>query len=300
MKAKDLIWPLVCLIILFIIYHSTNASKIFELEPFSFIASIGFYFLSIVLWIMAWTYLVKERFISSFRLNLKALFGVFAPFGLGGDAIRAHLAKTERIAPEKALGASFVIKFYKFILMFLFLIIAIYLLAFRTPDFQQNTLFFISMIFTIMSGAVIVLLLRVPSFARLLYRILNRIFIFRFHEQLNRHFLNIKPKDLLVIVGLLLLSSLFEMLSVAFVFLSIGQDLLLPHVFIFWAVAASLATVTVTPQGIGFVEGGSYLILSLGYFSLTKTVIGSFLIIWSVIRIWIPSVIGLLALKWKR
>jgi uncharacterized membrane protein YbhN (UPF0104 family) len=75
---------------------------------------------------------------------------------------------------------------------------------------------------------------------------------------------------------------------------------LLTHVFIFAAVASSLALLTLTPQGIGFVEAGGYFVLSLGYFSLSKPVIGSFLIAWSIIRIWIPSLIGAIAFRWKR
>jgi uncharacterized membrane protein YbhN (UPF0104 family) len=90
------------------------------------------------------------------------------------------------------------------------------------------------------------------------------------------------------------------MAAIMFAFRSIGQGLLLPHILIFSAVASSLANVTVTPQGIGFVEGGGYFVLSLGYFSLSRDVIGSFLIIWGLIRIWIPSLIGLLSFGWKR
>ena len=300
MRPKDVLWLLISLLILLLIYHTTNASRVFQLDPAIFVVSFLLYFLSIVFWILAWIYLIKERFVPSFRLNMKALLGVFAPFGLGSDAIRTHFAKTEKIEPERALSASFVIKFYKFIIMFLLLLLAIYLLATKSTDFSQNLPIFISMLFVVIAGAIIVFLFRLKSFANLLYKLLNRLFIFRFNEQLNKHFLGIKPKDALVILSLLLVSALFEIGSVYFAFAAIGQGLLLLHVFIFSAVASSLALVTITPQGIGFVEAGGYFVLSLEYFSLAKPVIGSFLIVWNVIRIWIPSLIGFFSFWWKR
>jgi len=300
MRVKDLLWLSICLIILLFIYNTTSASRIFELDSAMFILSFLLYFLSIVFWILAWIYLIKERFVPSFRLNMKALLGVFAPFGLGGDAIRTYFAKTERIQPERALSTSFIVKFYKFIIMLVFLLFALYLLSINSADFSKYSLVFASMIITLFFGVAIVLLLRVRWFAALLYKALNRIFIFKFQEQLNKHFLEIKPKNVLIVMFLLVISTLLEMGAVLFAFLSIGQELLLPHVFIFYSIASSLALLTLTPQGIGFVEGGGYLVLSTGYFSLSQSVIGSFLIIWSVIRIWIPSLIGLLSFWWKR
>ncbi len=300
MRVKDLLWLSICLIILLFIYQTTSASRIFELNLPIFAVSFLLYFLSIVFWILAWVYLIKERFVPSFRLNMKALLGVFAPFGLGGDAIRTYFAKTEKIQPERALSTSFIVKFYKLIVMLIFLIFAIYLLSINSADFSKYILVFVSMIIMIFSGVTIVLLLRVRWFATLLYRLLNKIFIFKFQEQLNKHFLEIKPKDVIITMVLLVISTLLEMGSILFAFLSIGQELLLPHVFIFSSVASSLALVTITPQGIGFVEGGGYLVLASGYFSLAKPVIGSFLIVWSIIRIWIPSLIGLFSFRWKK
>jgi len=300
MRVKDISWLLVCLVLLLFIYHTTGASRVFELSLPIFILSFLLYFLSIVFWILAWIYLIKERFLPSFKLNMKALLGTLAPFGLGGDAIRTYFARTEKIQPEKALSTSFIVKFYKFIVMLVFLVFAVYLLSINSADFPKYSLVFTSMIIMTVFGAIIVLLFRLSSFARLLHRLLNRIFIFKFHEQLRKDFLSMRPKDVLVIVFLLVISTLLEMGAIFFAFESIGQELLLPHVFIFSAVASSLALVTLTPQGIGFVEGGGYLVLSSGYFSLAQSVIGSFLIVWSIIRIWIPSLIGLFSFWWKR
>ncbi len=226
---------------------------------------------------------------------------VFAPLGLGGDVIRTYFARTEEIEPAKALSASFVIKFYKFIVLFVFILFSLYLFAVNSStNFTHYSLVFISLLAMTIGGAVVILMMRIPSFARLLYKMLNRLFIFKFHEQLNRHFLAIKPKDALVIVFLLVVSTLLEIGAVFYAFSSIRQVILLPHLFIFGPIASSLALVTITPQGVGFVEAGGYLILSSGYFSLAKPVIGSFLIVWSLIRIWIPSLIGLFAFRWKR
>jgi uncharacterized membrane protein YbhN (UPF0104 family) len=297
MRLKNIIWFILCLILTLLIYNTTNASSIFSLDPFLFLLSFILYFLSISFWIFAWIYLIKEKFLPSFRLNMKALLGVFAPFGLGGDAIRTYFAKTENISPEKALSSSFIIKFYKFIVMIVFLLLALYLLSARSPDFPKYSLVFISMIFVMICGMIIILSLRLSSFANLLYRLLNRIFVFRFHKQLRKQFLGIKPKDVLVLVFLLVISTFLEMGAIMFAMQSIGQALLLPHIFILSSIASSLALVAITPQGIGFVEAGGFLVLSSGYFALSTEVIGSFLIVWSVIRIWLPSVIGLISFR---
>jgi uncharacterized membrane protein YbhN (UPF0104 family) len=300
MRPRDLAWLLICLLLLVFIYHTTNASVIFDVNLPLFLLSFVFYFISILFWILSWRYLIKERFIPSLRLNMKALLGIFAPFGLGSDAIRTHFAKTESISPEKALSASFVVKFYKFIIMLAFLLFALYLLSSYSADFHHYYFIFISIILVTVLGAFIVLLFRSRRFVSFLYILLNRVFLFRFHEQLNKHFLGIKLKDSLILLFLLLVSTMFELIAVFFAFSAIGQTMLLTHLFIFAPVAASLALVTVTPQGIGFVEAGGYLVLASGYFSFSEPVIGGFLIAWSIIRIWIPSLIGLFSFWWNK
>lgn len=300
MRPRDLAWLLICLLMLIAIYQTTNASVIFSINLPLFLFSFALYFVSIIFWILSWRYLVKERFVPSLRLNMKALTGIFAPFGLGSDAIRTYFAKTESISPESALSASFVVKFYKFIIMLAFLLFGLYLLSVYSADFHTYYLVFVSIILVTVLGAFIVLLFRSRKFVNLLYTLLNKVFLFRFHEQLNRHFLSIRIKDSVTLLFLLLISTLFELAAVFFAFSAIGQAMLLTHLFIFAPVAASLALITITPQGIGFVEAGGYLVLASGYFSFSEPVIGGFLIAWSAIRIWIPSLIGLFSFRWKK
>jgi uncharacterized membrane protein YbhN (UPF0104 family) len=143
-----------------------------------------------------------------------------------------------------------------------------------------------------MLGAVTVLVLRFQKTANIFYRLFKRLFLLRFHKQLNMHFGQLSLRRSAVVVLLLLVSSAFEIAAVYAALLSVGQPLPLAHVFIFSAVVHTLALATFTPQGTGFVEGGGYLVLSMGYFSLRQSVIGSFLIVWSLVRLWVP---GLLA-----
>lgn len=297
MSVKNIFWVLVCILILFFIYQNTNAT-FSRLNLSYFLLSALMFLCSTVFWAFAWIFLMGKPVLKLLKINFKSLLGIFAPFGLGGDVLRTYFVRKEKIKPEKALSASFIVKFYKFLLMFVFLLIAIYLLVPRTVDFPQNMFAFISIIFFTLFGAFLILLFRIEKAANFLFKHFKKIFILRFRRELDKSFLKIKARQAVVLILLLLISTFFEIAAVFFGFLSVGQELLLTHIFIFSALAHSLALITVTPQGIGFVEAGGFFVLSLGYFSLSKQVIGSFLIVWNLVRIWIPSLIGLIT-TWR-
>jgi uncharacterized protein (TIRG00374 family) len=226
------------------------------------------------------------------KINTKAMLGIFAPLGLGGDVLRAYHAKKEDLSAEKALSSGFVVKFFKFLILILFLISAMYVLSVKSTDLAESFVFFgISLAFAAF-GALAIALLRVKRVAAWLYKGLNRLFIMRFHRALNKQFFQLSPKKICVVVFLLIISTLFEIAAIIFSFLTVGQWMPLDRFFVFAAVASTLSLVTITPQGIGFVEGGGFFILQLGFFSLGLPVIGSFLIVWNLVRVWIPSLVG--------
>jgi uncharacterized protein (TIRG00374 family) len=295
MRPRDLFWLIITILLMLLIYQTTGATQLLSLDPLYCLLAVLAFFFSIFFWTFAWISVTKFPLRKSLKINIKALMGIFSPLGIGGDALRVYYSSKERLSPEKALGASFMVKFFKFLMMFAFLLCAIYILSLRSPDFYQNISFFTSAAILTLIGALIVLLAREEKVAYLFYRLFRRRgFILRFHEELKGQFRELDISRTLIITGFLLISTFFEMAAVSYAFLAVGQPLLIEHIFIFSAVAHTLALVTITPQGVGFVETGGYVVLSLGFFSLRPAVIGSFLIVWVFVRLWIPSIAGLI------
>lgn len=290
---KSLLWAALGIAILVAIYQLTGADRLFSAEPSLFAASAAAFLASVLVWSLAWSRLMRGKARELARINIKSLAGFFAPFGLGTDLLRAHFSAKKGLSSEKALAASFMVKFYKFLLMFALLVAAIFLLATKM-DISDYLYAFYPMIFFTMLGAVLVLAMRVKPVVDFFYRLLGKAYLYGFHRELNRQFVETGWNGIAVVLALLAVSSLLEIAAAYLAFLSLGMYLPLPHIFIFAAVANSLALVTFTPSGLGFVEGGGYFVLSLGYFSQPPALIGSYLILWNVIRVWIPSTAGLL------
>jgi uncharacterized protein (TIRG00374 family) len=295
MRFKNVVWFVVCAATVLAVYKITDATVFLHANVLYLAIAALLFLASTLFWAFAWMVLIRAPLGKTISINLKSLAGAFSPLSLGSDLLRAYFAKKERIDAAKALSASFVVKYFKFLIMFFCLLWAMALLIPRTPDVSQMALFFVSAVVMTVFGAVIVLALRMKPVARVFGRALNRVFVMRFHRALNRHFLELDLNKASAIILLLLISTLFEVAAVTMTFMAVDQWLPLAHIFIFSAVAHALTLVAVTPQGIGFVEGGGYLLLASGYFSLQKSVIGAFLIAWSLVRLWIPSAIGLLA-----
>lgn len=296
MRLRNFFWLFVSLGLIALIYFTTDASALLRLDVPYFLLSNILFFCSIAFWSFAWIYLMQEKLFPAFKINIKSLIGIFSPFGIGGDALRAYYAKDEHINPEKALASSFIAKFFKFLVMFVFLISAIYLLSISpgAAEVSRNILFFISALFITMLGAVLILMIRIERIAFVFYRLFRRrSFVLRLHVELNKQFEGLSVRRTTVAILLLLVSTFFEIMAVWSAFLAVNQPLLLAHIFIFSAVAHTLSLATITPQGTGFVEGGGYLVLSVGFFNLQKHVIGAFLIVWNLVRLWVPSLIGL-------
>ncbi len=290
---KSVFWAALGIATLFVIYQLTSADKLLTLNVTLFAASSLIFLSSIIVWSLAWSRLVKGDSGELAKINVKSLAGFFAPFGLGTDALRARLSAKKGIRSETALAASFVVKFYKFLLMFALLVAAILFLATKM-DISGQLYVFYSIIFFTVLGALAILAMRMRPVVDFAYFLLRRIYFYRFHAELNRQFVEMRLPAVASVFALLAVSSVLEIAAAYVAFLALGIGLPLPHVFIFVAVAHSLALVAITPSGLGFVEGGGYFVLSLGYFGLPAALIGSYLILWNVIRLWIPSAAGLL------
>lgn len=292
---KRVLWISIALAVVAGLFYYTEPSRITEANPLLLAASAAAFMGSIYAWFLSWNYLMKEPFIKCLKINTKALMGLFAPMGLGADFLRAYFSKKEEMSGSEAIAASFMVKFWKFLLMFFLLLLAIVLLATRTPDFSSYIVSFLAALIMTITGAIIVLLFRFKWIVRKIDKLFRKYYVMMFHEKLTEQFYRLNPKRTAVIVTFLILSVTMEIMTVYLLFMSLGVTLSLIHVFIFTTVAHSLALVPITPQGVGIAEGGGYLVLSMAFFSLSKGTIGSFLILWNIVRIWVPSAVGLIA-----
>ncbi len=294
-KIKRILWITVAIGVIAALFKFTDPQALYKANLLLLTAGALSFLGSLYLWFLAWNYLMKEPFKKCLRINTKALMGLFAPTGFGADLLRAYFSRKENSSGSEAIATSFMVKFWKFLLMFFLLLLAIVLLAPRSPDFNQNLVFFLAGLVLTMTGAIIVLLFRFKKFTHLIGKIFKKYYAIRFHEQLKEQFHSLNPKRSTIIVILLILSTVLEITTIALLFSSLGVNLSIIQVFIFASVGHSLTLLTLTPKGIGVAEGGGYLVLSMAYFGLSQGVIGSFLILWSTIRVWLPSAVGLTA-----
>lgn len=293
-KFKRIGWIAAAIALIAAIIIYTEPTEIYQANPILLTLSATAFIGSLMFWALAWNYLIEQPAKKSLKINTKSLMGLFAPAGLGADLLRAYFSKKEGKSGSKAIAASFMVKFWKFLLMFFLLLTAIILLAPRSPDFQQNTIFFIAGLILTMTGAIIVLLFRFKKIVNLIDKISKKLYADKFHEKLRTEFHTLQPRTTAIVVGFLIISTALEVLTAGLLFLSLGVNLTLIQIFIFTAVAHSLMLIAITPQGIGIAEGGGYIVLSMQYYSLSTGIIGSVLILWNIIRIWIPSAVGLL------
>ena len=175
--------------------------------------------------------------------------------------------------------------------MIALLVVSVFLFI-GTAEFTQASVLFLSLVFFTLFGMFVLWSFKTKRVIGLFQKLIKKEFLPQFRKEFSEYFKNFMSTKTAVVLFWLIISTIFEILAVFFVFNAIHFPLTLTHAFIFAAVANSLALIAVTPQGIGFVEGGGYMILSFAFFGLNEDLIGTFLITWSIIRVWLPSLIG--------
>lgn len=292
MSIKNIFWLFFAIFVLIILFITTDPTPLLNLNIFFFIISVILFLISIFFWTVAWHLFMKTKFKKLLKINIKSLAGFFAPLGLGGDILRAYFAKQERMSGTKAIGASFMVKFFKYILMFFYLLIAIIILAEKSIDFPEYEIVFISALLLTLLGAALILCLRMKLVIRFFQKIFKRFPFWRLYDNITKQFFKLSISKSILVFLILIVSTFFEVIAIQFAFYSINYQLPWLHLFMFGAIIHSLALVTITPSGMGFVEGGGFFVLSMGYYSVANPFIGSFLIVWNLVRLWIPALIG--------
>jgi uncharacterized protein (TIRG00374 family) len=293
---KNIIWLFVTLAIFTLIFQTTDPKALYSLNWLYFLSANIVFLASTVLWALAWKVLMPTSYKDAILINTKSLAGFFAPFGFGADLLRAYFGKKKHISATQTLSASFTVKFFKFLIVFFWLLISIVMLGLRSNDVLTHLDLFITALLLTMLGAIIILLFRFKKFIRFLERFSDTNRFDKLYSHLEIHFSGLRYTKTFLIILALLVSTGLEIWSIDLAFQAINYQLPLLHLFILGAILSSLVLITFTPQGIGFVEAGGFFALSLGYFSVPIHIIGSFLIVWNLIRLWVPSIVaGMLA-----
>lgn len=292
MKLRNLFWIFFTAAIIAILFLTTDPRPLLNLNPWNFLISNLLFLSSAIVWAVAWNYVMKDGLKESIILNLESLTGFFAPAGIGADFLRAYFSKRRGISATKALSASFTVKFFKFIIAFFLLLLSILLLAVRSDQVPKYLGIFVTALFLTMGGAIFILFFRMKKFMRFFQRRFRSLPFKKLYSHMELHFSDLLFKKVIIITLILLVSTVFEIFAIDYAFKAINYSLPLLHIFIFSSVINSLILITFTPQGIGFVEAGGFFVLSIGYFAVAPRFIGSFLIVWNLVRLWIPAVIG--------
>ncbi len=244
---------------------------------------------STFLWFVSWERVMGRKV--GLRVFFSSLKGFILPAGIGVDLSRAQELRKRKLSASEAIGSAMVTRFFKAFIMIFFLLVSVSILAFKSSDFKTNSLFFIlTTFFSLLLIIAFVLFLLLPfgkAFERFSWFFKLRTACIKTVHQLNFG-------NGFKVFLLLLASAFFEFLAVWFCLLSVSQPLLLDHVLILGSVMHSFSLVPITPQGIGFVEASGALVMSMGFFSVQKKIIALFLINWSIIRMWVPAIIGML------
>ncbi|MBI4214463.1 flippase-like domain-containing protein [archaeon] len=291
LKAKRVFWIGVSLLILAFVFHFTNATQLPRIDVIYFVASLVFFLLSTVFWGAAWGLLARMPLRRAIRLNTASLAGFFAPAGLGGDAIRTHLASKDGLA-SRALATSFIAKFFKLTVVAILLAASMVLLnSYWRFDFYF-TIYSLALLLTLLGAAAFISPALLPGiFKRLSAKFMRGKgdnFILEFKRSLRQQ----SAARIAAVFLLLLFSGILEFVAVYAALVSAGALEDLTKAFVLSSLINSLTLITITPQGLGFVEGGSYLLLTSGYWAVAPKYAGSFLITWNLIRLWLPAMLG--------
>jgi uncharacterized protein (TIRG00374 family) len=113
--------------------------------------------------------------------------------------------------------------------------------------------------------------------------------LYKEFKEVNKAILN-DPKDWLLAIFYASLQHVFLIFALYFIFISLGYTPLIRVLMAGYSVGAAFVVVSPTPNGIGFVEGGLYLVFtSLG---IPAPIATSAVIIYRGLTFWIPLFFG--------
>ena len=274
-----------------------------------FILSSLIFIASILLWLLAWALLLRNKktgLCHTMLIGLGCVFAALTPVQVGADALRSLKMKEKASIPySESIGASMILKGLKFLIISLVAAFA-FSVAFLSPSLGLWVKAALVSGFAVVVLAALLFLLplnaAIGTKISLLFRALSG--ATGFSKRLSDYFLKYSaylgkmPKKTLALVSLLSLASLCLELAAFFTaFLSAGIMVPFYSVLTIFSILAILERTPFLPRGIGVVEAAAFILLSLQGFvgaELNAGSIASVIIIFDVVRLVIPTLLSLL------
>ena len=287
---------------LFLFSFFTNSfEKLLNANFYFLFFAVLSYLISIIVWIFAWSLLIKSKYKLSFRklfnIGFSSIVGSFTPVQLGVEALRVLQLKKSGVSIKDSIGASMLVKGSKFLII---LLLAIF---FSQPLLNSNYFFWIlAGLFVIFLATLLFLLPLIPFLGYKISKLflsLSKIKYLNFLKKLSEYFLfytdylkNSANSLILIIFFLSTISWIFELLSLVFSFYSVGLLLKINILIYAAALISILERIPFLPRGIGLLE-----IICFYFFrtlNLKASIIGAALVIFTFSRLIFPVLLSLI------
>lgn len=288
---------------------------ILSANPYFFAISVLFFLFSIVLWIIPWALLLKNNkkvtIIKSIIVGFSCVYGALTPVQVGSEALRSIKAKEHfGVSYSQSISAAMVVKGLKFFMLTVLSSLVVWVVLLET---QLS----IVALFGLLSGFSVIILASALFLLPLNKKIglmISAIFgelgkIWRGFLVLKKYFyeysnyLQVVPKkNFLKVLVLSGASLLFEFFALYYCFFALSVPIeLFPLAFLF-IIISILERTPVLPRGVGLVEAAGFIFLAMPEFSqisLNLSQIAAILILFGVVRLFIPTILSLLTTQIK-
>lgn len=288
---------------------------ILSANPYFFAMAVLFFLLSIVLWIIPWALLLKNNkkvtFWNSIIVGFSCVYGALTPVQVGSEALRSIKAKEHfGVSYSQSISAAMVVKGLKFFMLTVLSSLVVWVVLLET---QLS----IVALFGLLSGFSVIILASALFLLPLNKKIglmISAIFgelgkIWRGFLVLKKYFYEysnylqvVQKKNFLKVLVLSGASLLFEFFALYYCFFALSVPIeLFPLAFLF-IIISILERTPVLPRGVGLVEAAGFIFLAMPEFSqisLNLSQIAAILILFGVVRLFIPTILSLLTTQIK-
>ena len=308
---KGFVFLLVLVALFALISLFTKAHlELLKLNYYFFALSAIAFIASILLWLIGWAYLIKRHskvsFFSCLHVGLNALYGSLTPVQIGAEVLRSlQLKDSFKISFSKSVSASMVAKGIKFLVIAIIAVIVIILLVITTKIPALIVLGLGTGLFVILLAALLFLL---PLKSAYGFAITD-FFVFlgnRFHKKFlvlakffgyyTNYLKELPRKSYFFVLITCLISFLFELIALNLAFYSVGVNVAIHVALTLLVLVAVLERTPILPRGIGLVEIIGFYFLSIPFLklSLTTAEIGAVIIVFDLVRLFIPTLLSII------
>jgi uncharacterized protein (TIRG00374 family) len=288
--------------------YITNAAGALKRTDPVFLGVAAFFFTaSIVIWLISWSYLIKNRsgvgMGKGLIVGFSAVYGSLTPVQLGAEMLRAVSLKERFNVPySDSIAVSMVVKGIKFSLIALSSSAAILLFITVSPNAFVLTALLSGFLVVVLAAALFLLPLK-RGFGAKIAALFGRIAVVVppaaklrvFFDGYSAYLSTLGRKSFFVVASLSAVSLFFEFLALLFSFYAVSFAVPLASVAVLFVLIAILERTPFLPRGIGVVEAAGFAFLSmpLAAPSLPVESIGALLIVFDFVRLVLPSLLSI-------